>query len=613
MKTIVWKLWVALLSSVFIVAMGIAMSFTHSITANAEALEYLDIFPENLTFESEVSTSDQYSITFSYFSKDVSALPQGSYSTYATQNIALPTDDTDTVNLNRVQGGGSKNKITFVFSLSENNGCVGFLDASVKSFYLPDKLTIECHKNYKTKYESIRFLGNIQVNKTSEGWEVVAVPIPPSYEMTIDKDTLLSFGWDETENALVATVALPFAYSENAVYEGATSVEVSGADYAGDITVKHEAESTLLIVMGGSEGLKYAKNIVVTIKGGYIEHELIGDITITGEVTYYGYSDETWSTERYYEIFKTVDGELVLEKILATETEYPLTSPKNERGRSCIGWLKDGNLYPLGETLPLFGDLYLEARFLSFGLEDGASIKYADSEGGSSGIRFKATLQKEEYETHSSFVRGIGIIIMPLDLMESGKEFTLQNYNGAKQAQTAFAENWEITFDKNGEFALSVSVVDILKRNYNRPFIARAYAVLNWGEGSVYAWDSFIETRSVYEVASLAIQKHAETPLFDTQQLKILKSFVNGVANIAYENGETKVVSVLDSPAIQGVSMQAVGESVTLFLETETEYFSAITFNGVRLTDCEQSYAGGILTVKFKWDFTKENENEIVY
>lgn len=587
---------IAVFFCVFSLFFTMGMSF-----AVAESDKYFDIYAENLTFVSEGEVGSSYQITLAYYDKDGRTLPQANYTTYATKNLPISTDDTDTVNMRSVQGGGSKTKISFNFSLTETNGCKGFLDAEVQSFVLPDKLIVENNANYQTEYTALRFLGDIQIVKIGDGWEVVAVPVPPSYEMKLSKESVRSFGWNESENALVALVSLPFAYSENALYEGAIEVEVIGADYAGEITLKHIAESTLMIVMGDSTHLKVAKNISVSLKSGYIEHERIGDITITGEITYYGYTDETWFTERYYEIFKTIENELVLEKIPVTETEYNLTEPNALRGRICVGWKENGVLYPIGKALPLIADLYIEAQFLSYGINDGASIRYAETAEDNSGIRFNATLDKAGFDTHGSYIRGFGIIVMPLDMIEEGKEFILENYNGEGQARSAYIENAEIAFDKQGKFTLTATIVKVLKSNYNRPFAARAYTVFNYGEGSVYLWDSFIETRSVYEVASNALEKYTETPsLFNENQLKILKGYVNGVANIVYENGEARVVSVLDSPIITGVSVSVDGAIVTLRLQTEVTYFGAVTYNGIRIKNSEQTHENGVLTVKFK-------------
>ena len=164
-----------------------------------------------------------------------------------------------------------------------------------------------------------------------------------------------------------------------------------------------------------------------------------------------------------------------------------------------------------------------------------------------------------------------------------------------------FYENAEIAFDKQGKFTLTATIVKVLKSNYNRPFAARAYTVFNYGEGSVYLWDSFIETRSVYEVASNALEKYTETPsLFNENQLKILKGYVNGVANIVYENGEARVVSVLDSPIITRVSVSVDGAIVTLRLQTEVTYFGAVTYNGIRIKNSEHPHENGVLTVNFK-------------
>ena len=94
-----------------------------------------------------------------------------------------------------------------------------------------------------------------------------------------------------------------------------------------------------------------------------------------------------------------------------------------------------------------------------------------------------------------------------------------------------------------------------------------------------------------------------ETKLLDWQ-IRILESYVNGVANISYDasTGTATVISAATTPAIQAaeVTVSEYG-TVKLVLTTSVSSFLAVTYNGKRVIYSGQTYdeENGKLTVTF--------------
>ena len=189
--------------------------------------------------------------------------------------------------------------------------------------------------------------------------------------------------------------------------------------------------------------------------------------------------------------------------------------------------------------------------------------------------------------------------MLPADKLENGKTFTWANYNGANQAKNFFVEADCISFNQDGIFQLYATVIDVIESNYNRDFIARAYAVIGTGNGERYLYSDDIEQRSVYTVATKALM--STEYVFEDWEIKILEKYVNGVANVNYEKGNATVVCAAQNPIISEASVFIENKTVTLRLKTAVEHFAAITFNGERIRDAVQSYdsENGCLVVTF--------------
>ena len=267
-------------------------------------------------------------------------------------------------------------------------------------------------------------------------------------------------------------------------------------------------------------GIYFAENVILSRKG----------------------NDDAWEMAECVHIEKKIGEDTETENVAIDET-YTFSAPTSIARKTFIGWKLNGTLYAVGESVKVADFLVdgafpvLEAVYVSYALEEGASIRY-DSTLVSSGIRFTALLDKADFQTYQEYIVGVGVILMPNDKI-GNKEFTLQNYSGEGEAKNVYVEKNAISFDNKDKFTLRVALVSVLEKNYNRDFSARAYLLISYhgGATTAYVWDSYISTRSVCQVAQLALDENETKNNLNDTQKSILKAYV-GKANAAAENEE---------------------------------------------------------------------------
>ena len=318
--------------------------------------------------------------------------------------------------------------------------------------------------------------------------------------------------------------------------------------------------------------------------------------------------EDTWEVATVKETVSvqiTVNGETTEEEI-EKDGAYTLPAVSALKGKTFVGWEICGKSYSVGETVQISDHIdeetqsvVVQARYLDYSLMEGASIRY-DKDMASSGIRFTAILNG--VTELPSYITGLGVIVMPNDMI--GKtDFTLDNFNGAGQAKDFFVQTADISTDENGDFTFRATIISVLEQNYNRAFSARAYLTAQTNDGeSRYIWCDGIETRSVYQVATLALDDDSDKNTLTTSQKIVLQTYVNKVANITYDGNTVTIVSAVSTPAITAVSATKTGETVTLYLQTSKSNFLALTYNGVRIKDFSVQVRENGLTIIFTVD-----------
>ena len=604
----------------------------HTISATAAEPSYLEIKPGDFVCKEGKVSGETYILTFDY-EHDSITLPHTRYDTYvlAENTLLTANNGTDKVKLQLVKGNGNPKMICFMFSATVEDGYTAFSDA-ITSLTFSNGLIIGASAKYCNNnpngYQGIKFVGDMTFERNGNSWVCVTnsdneeengggsapdIDLDGTNEYTCDLQGASSAPvWNSTQKTLTVNIALPYTATETFVYTGTPEIIVEGVEYNGEIIAAQEANTDILrLDFCNAEALYPGTGLSLTINDTTLTHEKVGSLTLAGNVTYFGYFDGSWSREKFYEIIKTVDGTTQSERIAMTEMSYPFPTLDKISGKMALGWIYNDGLYKIGESLTLSSNnraIYLTALYLGFSLESGASIRY-DENLDDSGIRFTANLEEEGYALAAPFISGLGTILMPADNLVDGKEFVYENYDTEDEgnAKILNATKKDIDFGLVGLFKLYTSIVKLNESNYNRTYCARGYITVSYKSGQLRVWTENVEKRSIYEVASNMLSAPCEETKLKDWQIRVLETYVNGVANISYDasTGMATVICAATTPVIQAVEV-TVSEfgTVKLVLTTSVSRFLAVTYNGKRVESMGQTYdeENGKLTVTFSQD-----------
>ena len=567
---------------------------------------YLEILPSDFEITAFEEQDLYYVMKVDYVGDG--ELPQGNrVQKYSTQNIALQTNLGESVVLEYLQANKSYSKVAFSYlKTAPNSNTIGF-NETVNRIIIPDGLKIDAHKNFTSTYAGIVFKGDMIFEKTGNEWKCVSGTVTPSTNdsVALVKDNITDFSWNETTERLEAKVALADVAAVDTVYSGDIVCLVNGAEYEGSVYAERKAgDEYLTLIFPDSENLRSGTGVCITIGVSTLTYGDNQTLSLTGEITFYGYSDGEWLTERYIELQKTVGESVFYERLDLTAIEYVLPNMDAIPDKMFLGWVYDENLYRVGETITLPQEEFIvtiEAKYLAYELLDGASVRYGTS-ASDSGLRFSAVLEKSSFEENAAYIRTFGVILMPTDQIQPNKEFILDNYNDEKQAQQAYINKEDITFTTTGTFKLNVAIVKMLVANYNRDFSSRAYVIVNYASGADYVWGTKIESRSLYEVASNALKDENKENVFTSAQITLLESYVNSIADIRFDGEMVSIVCAARVPVITSATVAIADNLVTITVETSVTNFYGVLYNGERIRGAGQILGEGILTITILQD-----------
>ena len=447
-----------------------------------------------------------------------------------------------------------------------------------------------------TVYAGIQFMDGLTLVKTNEAWSVQeSQSKEENYEVELNA-TNAALSWNTNSTLLEATMEVPFTRSVDVSYASTLDVRLNNA-VESVTAVQYAGESKIHLLFKNYVAPSENQIPCIRMQGGELTDSNSNTvITVSGDISFYEYVDRTWATEKYVQLKETVLG-VTTERKLSAEDAYVFTLPQIETEKLYIGWEFQGELIKSGERVEIASytkrTIETEAVLLDYASIKGASIRY-DPTGDCSGMRFGAKLLMADFAAFGKYIQGIGMIVMPSDLLGS-LGFTLENYAAAGQAKNYFMPSAEIASDEE-YFTFYAVIAKILQNNYNRAFCARAYVLTEAGE---YIWVSYVESRSVYQVATAIMDEYKEKANLETWQITVLETYLNGVVNLTYQNGTTKVISSALSPVITAAEVGESGNLVTITLRTQKTSFAAITYNGERIKNATQSYADGVLTITF--------------
>lgn len=596
-----WKRIAPFLTIIFTFTLLLCVLFPPNVFfgVQAEGKTYLQVESSDFTVcASEKYADGYYRIALEYSGSENLPHNVNNFSAYESivdgVEFCLYEKNGLPINLHYVSHYDSEKRIGFVFKTTSSGEKVGYTDEI-------ESLTIESGSKLgaqdATNYLGIEFTDGLTLVKDeSNKWSVQETQLEEeSYEVELNA-TNVGLSWNENGDLLEATIKL--AFTRNADVSYASTLDVRLNNSLETVTaIQYAGESKICLLFENYVAPSDDEIPCICIKDGELTDSESGTkITVSGNISFYEYVDRTWATEKYVQLKETVLG-ITTEQKLSAEDTYVFAIPNAVADKLYIGWAFEDELVQAGEEIEIAGytkrTIETEAVLVGYGLLNGASIRY-DQTGDCSGIRFGAKLLMEDFAAFGEYIQGIGIIVMPSDLLGEA-EFTLANYGAAGQAKNFFVSSPAIESEGN-YFTLYASIVKILQRNYNRPFCARAYLLTENGE---YLWDSTVEKRSVYQVATSIMEEYKEKANLETWKTVIVETYLNGVANVTHENETTQLVSSALSPVITAAEAVENGNFVTLTLTTQKTSFAAITYNGKRVKNATQSYADGVLTITF--------------
>ena len=572
-----------------------AFSLTNLFGVQAEEKSYLQVKSTNFTVSGSSKPSTNLQI---YLNSDID-LPHtaNDYLSYGLeadgQTFSLYNGRGEELTLVNISPGGTSKSLIITIRIKKGSSTLeNAKDLNTIVILQGAKLA----SPNTTVYAGIQFTDGLTLVKTDEAWSVQETQSKEENYAVEVNATNAELSWNTNSGLLEATIALPFTSAADVFYASTLDVRLNNVSEA-VTAVQYAGESKVRLLF--KDYVEPSDNQIpcIHIQSGELTDSVNKTvITISGDISFYEYVDRTWATEKYVQVKETVLGETT-ERKLGAEDAYVFTLPQATTDKLYLGWAFQGELVQSGERVEIANytqrTIEPKAVFLGYTPIKGGSIRY-DESGDCSGIRFGAELSMEDFASFGEYIQGVGMIVIPSDLLGSSS-FTLENYNGAGQAKDFFVPRAEITSDKE-HFTFYAVIAKILQSNYNRAFCARAYVLTADGE---YIWASYVESRSVYQVASLIMDEYKEKANLETWQINILEEYLNGVANITYQKGTTKVVSSALSPVITAAEVVESGNLVTITLTTQKTSFTAITYNGNRIKNATQSYADGVLTITF--------------
>lgn len=478
---------------------------------------YADIYAADL----EVLQSFEYTDVGYYYivvqyNGDL-ALPQKTTGSYATQNVSLAANDGETdITLFQIAAYEKTNVFALVFNISDIETTQNFTLANGQTFEKRASVT-------NTAYSGIIFAENIIFQKSGDTWLIQTESTVKSYSVALNTTNVQMPVFNSLENRLQIEIALPYTIDCDVMYTGDVSV-ISSDGYTGVVTAYQSmGENTLILAFENSEKWSVPTDISLSIQPCVLTFENI-QLSLIDEITFYGYSDGGWLTENLREIKQIINGEIVYDKISWLKNTYTLPTPIAQTEKIFIGWNYADVFYKAGDTIVLTDEtVRIEAAFVDYALQHTGAVCYNQTGVDASGLRFIATLDKADYEKYQSLIYGVGILVMPTDLI-STNEFMFENY--LENAMPAYAKTENILFGDSDCFELYASIIRLAESNYNRSFSARAFLLIKDGDSVRYVYADTVLSESMYDVALRALNDENTKEAWQTD---ILETFVQTV------------------------------------------------------------------------------------
>ncbi len=254
---------------------------------------------------------------------------------------------------------------------------------------------------------------------------------------------------------------------------------------------------------------------------------------------------------------------------------------------------------------------------------EGASVRVTDE--ASSGIRFRARLNKAEYDGLYSQYDGkvkAGMIIVPTDYIEKAGGHTFSAFAAANLPVSAGGvdEFKKVTVAETEYYEFAISLINIKDGNYVRDFEGIVYievesdstvAGFEFYGGKYYAYGARNEeyARNIYSVANLTYNDRVEAEdadhphevdgkwlSVDETGLGIVKSYVDGVADLKFDTANSKIAvannsDYYTSPFEDAIYLAENGDAYVYNAKS-------VLYNGKKVTEKYSDGANGVAVYK---------------
>lgn len=232
----------------------------------------------------------------------------------------------------------------------------------------------------------------------------------------------------------------------------------------------------------------------------------------TGDGNYFTVFEKNWNNGSSAN-FDCIDISKVSAIVDGVETE--ITNDKVTLGNAKYGYLCNGKMYKPGSTVDVEENMeFTSVNTLNIKMSNGAGIRYI----GTPGLRFRTQIESDNMDFINSDSISEGTLITAKDIYDANSS----EIDLTKEYKKINIENkgW---YGSDGIYC--GSICNIAESNYTRDFIARAYATINYTDGTgTTIYSNETPVRAVTTVAKAV--KDAGYIGIDEQYYNVIDSFI---------------------------------------------------------------------------------------
>lgn len=302
---------------------------------------------------------------------------------------------------------------------------------------------------------------------------------------------------------------------------------------------------------------------------------------------------------------KNESGEIISSVGTKALTRSEIVKAVETEQKKFIGFEYESKLYKTADEIETIDkNAVVTAKTMTLYMNSGACVRTIKEYG----IRFSAVANCPiEGSLINGFIVDYGIMLTTKDIARNSDSFTLENLGATgakvkiankKQTQQEFKE---IKDNDTGLSKFAISLIKIKKENYNLVFAVRAFAKIEYADGSVgtvYSNFGDDNCRSLYDVASKGLENSAD------ENHELYRDYCDGVIDITISKHESNIlINMGYGSNLYSVKTTVENDNKTLsitFADVKDGYdidnnVKCITINGKRIVGFK--YDGGKIQI----------------